>query len=113
MTNKELYNIVYTVVTRALKENIPNKGEDVMWEFAKKIPNPKSISNEMAGALSVSVSHSFGEIGLECFFYKKVLPSDMITFDSSIKDDLGWYVRHNYDGHATMDEEMSKLISTI
>lgn len=113
MTNQELYKIVHTVVQRAIQSGVPNRGTENMWDFAKGLPNPEDISNDLAEALIVSVSHTGGELGLECFFKEKVLPSDVAVFDSSVRDELGWFVRHNYNGHAVMNEDMIKLVNSL
>ena len=76
MKGKEIYPLVYKIVKRAQKENPNLKNFINYYEWSKRIPNPKDITDELADGICISVSSSPG-VGLEINFQEKVFLKDL------------------------------------
>ena len=131
---KTCYNLIYHVVQKTLAENSPNKGCELTYIWAKRIPEPKICSDELASALCTSVANS-KNYGLECFFQERV---NLATIRRCCRPDwgvrqemqlrlyneavdtldfegikIGEFIRLFFNGNLVLDENDSKLLLSI
>lgn len=76
MTGKDLYPLVYRIVTRAQKQNLNLKNHITYYNWSLRIPNPSKVSDDLSNALCSSVSSSL-VIGLEIYFQEMVYIDDL------------------------------------
>jgi hypothetical protein len=97
MTGKELYPLVYHIVTQAQKtEKQVFKRYPPAFNWSLNIPNPNSVTEELAAALCTSVVQGKDNLGLELFFPEKVHLEDLIK--TKTKDKIEILLKWEEDG---------------